>query len=203
MAIVLCPINSCTVFKSNPSHHQPTSEGVPEGVPTDSLDAGLLRGRREPLPRVLHQPVARLGCGTLVAEELFRTACEIHKELVPGSPIRPEHADTVQLVCDVTSGKLDAAIATLPIEHPELCVEEVRRDRLVVCLRADHPLSAKAALRPADLQGTSGFFITRSTTRKLTPAFWNYWPRRASKSTSFPAPLTRRKCSVLFETDTE
>lgn len=98
----------------------------------------------------------RLGCGTLVAEELFRIACEIHKEFLPDCMIRPEHADTVQLVRDVVSGRIDAAIATLPIEHPELHVEEIRRDRLVVCLRADHPLSAKAALRPADLRGNLG-----------------------------------------------
>jgi DNA-binding transcriptional LysR family regulator len=31
-------------------------------------------------------------------------------------------------------------------------MEEIRRDRLVVCLRQDHPLAAKAALAPADLQ---------------------------------------------------
>jgi DNA-binding transcriptional LysR family regulator len=98
----------------------------------------------------------RLGCGTLVAEELFRTACEIHKEVLPDCLIRAEHADTVQLVRDVVCGKIDAAIATLPIEHPELSVEEIRRDRLVVCLRADHPLSAKAALRPTDLRGNLG-----------------------------------------------
>ena len=67
--------------------------------------------------------------------------------------IRTAHTDTVHLVRDVVSGKIDAAIVTLPVEHPEVCVEEVRRDRLVVCLRADHPLSGKAALRAVDLQG--------------------------------------------------
>jgi len=41
----------------------------------------------------------------------------------------------------------------LPLRHPDLRIEELRRDRLVVCLRQDDPLAAKASLRPADLQG--------------------------------------------------
>jgi DNA-binding transcriptional LysR family regulator len=131
------------------------------GMALAPMARGLLRARDEVIAAVIaigkggiH--TLRLGCGTLVAEELFRAACEIHKEILPDCLIRPEHADTVQLMRDVLSGKIDVAIATLPIEHPELCVEEIRRDRLVVCLRADHPLSAKATLRPLDLQGNLG-----------------------------------------------
>ena len=93
----------------------------------------------------------RFGCGTLVDEKLFRTACEMHKQFLPNCTIRPEHADTVQLVNEIASGKIDGALATLPVDHPQLCVKELRRDRLIVCLRADHPLARKAALRPADL----------------------------------------------------
>jgi DNA-binding transcriptional LysR family regulator len=131
------------------------------GTALAPMARGLLLARDEVIAAVIAIGkggirTLRLGCGTLVAEELFRTACEAHKEFLPDCLIRPEHADTVQLVRDVVSGKIDAAIATLPIEHPELCVEEIRRDRLVVCLRADHPLSSKAALRPADLQGNLG-----------------------------------------------
>lgn len=41
---------------------------------------------------------------------------------------------------------------TLPLKHPELRIEEIRRDRLVVCLRKDDPLARRAALKAADLQ---------------------------------------------------
>jgi DNA-binding transcriptional LysR family regulator len=133
------------------------------GMALPPMAHALLLARDEVIAALIaigkgHIRTLRLGCGTLVAEELFRAACEIHKELVPDGPILPAHADTVQLVGDVVSGKLDAAITTLPVEHSELCVEEIRRDRLVVCLRTDHPLSAKAALRPADLQGNLRIF---------------------------------------------
>ena len=44
------------------------------------------------------------------------------------------------------------AIVTLPVNDLRLHLDEIRRDRLVVCLRGDHPLAAKAALRPGELQ---------------------------------------------------
>jgi DNA-binding transcriptional LysR family regulator len=94
----------------------------------------------------------RLGSGTFVDEELFRAACELHKQFLPSCTIRPSHADTTQLISEIASGEIDAALVTLPAEHSELCVEELKRDRLVACLRADHPLAERAAVRPSDLQ---------------------------------------------------
>jgi DNA-binding transcriptional LysR family regulator len=41
---------------------------------------------------------------------------------------------------------------TLPLKHPDLRIEEIRRDRLVVCLRRDDALADKAALQTTDLQ---------------------------------------------------
>lgn len=128
------------------------------GAALPPMAHGLFRARDEVLDalKAIHKgriPILRLGCGTLVAEEVFHAACEIHREFLPKCMIRPAHTDTVHLVRDVVSGKIDAAIVTLPVEHPEVCVEEIRRDRLVVCLRSDHPLSGKAAIRAADLQG--------------------------------------------------
>lgn len=50
------------------------------------------------------------------------------------------------------AGIVDAAVVTLPLTHPDLYIEELRRDRLVVCLPKDNPLAAKAAISPSDLQ---------------------------------------------------
>src|SRR5260370_25389492 len=41
---------------------------------------------------------------------------------------------------------------TLPVNDLRLHLDEIRRDRLVVCLRGDHLLAAKAALRTGELQ---------------------------------------------------
>lgn len=95
----------------------------------------------------------RFGCTPLVDHGLFRTFCELHKELLPVCPVRPTHGDTAHLAEEVVSGTVDAAFVTLPLRHPDLRIEELRRDRLVVCLRRDDPLAAKAALQTAELQG--------------------------------------------------
>jgi len=52
----------------------------------------------------------------------------------------------------VIAGMIDAAIVTLLLAHPDLHIEELRRDRLVVCLRKDNQLATKAAIQPSDLQ---------------------------------------------------
>jgi DNA-binding transcriptional LysR family regulator len=94
----------------------------------------------------------RFGCGPLVDQSLFRSFCAMHKEILPACSIRPTHGDTAQLAEEVATGAVDAAIVTLPLRHPELRIEEIRRDRLVACLRKDDPLAPKSALKAADLQ---------------------------------------------------
>jgi DNA-binding transcriptional LysR family regulator len=94
----------------------------------------------------------RFGCAPLVDQSLFRGFCGLHKEILPDCLIRPTHADPAQLAEEVVSGVVDAAIVTLPLKHPELRIEEIRTDRLVVCLRRDSPLAQKAALNAMDLQ---------------------------------------------------
>jgi DNA-binding transcriptional LysR family regulator len=95
----------------------------------------------------------RFGCSPLVDHSLFRSFCDLHKEILPACPVRPTHGDAAHLAEEVVSGTVDAAIVTLPLRHPDLRIEELRRDRLVVCLRRDDPFAAKAPLQVADLQG--------------------------------------------------
>ncbi|MCU1321479.1 MAG: transcriptional regulator, LysR family [Acidobacteriaceae bacterium] len=95
----------------------------------------------------------RFGCTPLIDQGLFRTFCDLHKEILPACLVRPTHGDTAHLAEEILSGKVDAAIVTLPLRHPELKIEELRRERLVVCLRRDDPLAAKASLQASDLQG--------------------------------------------------
>jgi DNA-binding transcriptional LysR family regulator len=94
----------------------------------------------------------RFGSTPLVDQDLFRTFCELHKELMPKCAIRPNHGDTAQLAEEIVDGMVDAAIVTLPLKHPALHIEGIRRDKLVVCLRKDHSLASKAALEATDLQ---------------------------------------------------
>ena len=94
----------------------------------------------------------RLGSTPLVDQNLFRNFCTFHKELLPRITVRPTHGDAAQLAKEVLDGMVDAAIITLPLTPPDLHVVQLRRDRIVVCLRKDHPLAVKAPLQVSDLQ---------------------------------------------------
>ncbi|HMG03483.1 MAG TPA: LysR family transcriptional regulator [Edaphobacter sp.] len=94
----------------------------------------------------------RFGCTPLVDQSLFRSFCAMHREVLPACSIRPTHGDTAQLAEEVLTGAVDAAIVTLPLKHPDLRIEQIRRDRLVVCLRRDDALASKPALQATDLQ---------------------------------------------------
>ena len=96
--------------------------------------------------------LVRFGCSPLADHVLFNGFCQMHKEFLPNCQIRPERNDTTHLVEDVVAGVIDAAIVTLPLENSALRVVELRRDRLVVCLRRDNPLASRSSLQPADLQ---------------------------------------------------
>lgn len=101
----------------------------------------------------------KLGCGTCVDQKLFHLACEAHKKILPDCTIWPVHSGSIQLVAEVLSGEIDAALVTSPVSDPRLYVEEIWRDRLLVCLRADHELASNTTLRPEDLQGNLTILI--------------------------------------------
>jgi DNA-binding transcriptional LysR family regulator len=94
----------------------------------------------------------RFGCSSLVNPELFRDFCASHKQILPSCRIRSSHGDTGQLAREVSEGLLDAAIVTLPLEHPDLVIEPVRSVPLVCCLRHDHVLSSKTAVKVQDVE---------------------------------------------------
>jgi len=99
--------------------------------------------------------VLRFGCGSFVDRDLFQAACGVYQETIPDSAIMPMEGDAATLVAKVASGELDAAIVTKPVSERHLCIEEIRQDRLVICLRADDPLASKPRIRPADLENKS------------------------------------------------
>jgi DNA-binding transcriptional LysR family regulator len=95
---------------------------------------------------------AHFGSSPFTDPSLFRMFCNMYKELLPSSAVHLTHGDTPQLADEVANGLIDAALVTLPLKHPELKIVEICRDRLVACLRKDHPLARKASLQPEDLQ---------------------------------------------------
>lgn len=95
----------------------------------------------------------RFGCNHWADQNVFRDLCAIHREIIPACTILPTYEDIALLAEAVLTGDLDAAVVSLPLEHPDLHIEVIRKERLVVCLRKDDPLAHKIAVLPADLQG--------------------------------------------------
>lgn len=93
----------------------------------------------------------RFGCNHWADQNVFRDLCTIHKEIVPSCTILPTYEDTTLLAEAVAAGDLDAAVISLLLAHPDLRIEEIRKERLVVCLRKDDPLTRKVSVPP--LQG--------------------------------------------------
>jgi LysR substrate binding domain len=81
---------------------------------------------------------------------LARLVLEVREEAIE-APIAT--GDAVQLANEVLHGLVEAAIITPPFVHPDLHIEELGRDRLVVCLRKDHPLAAKPSLQASGRRG--------------------------------------------------
>ena len=133
------------------------------GIAFRAIAQGVLDARDEAIAALIaidrgQVRTLNLGCAPFVDPELFRVACEIHKEVVPSCPIRPTHGDAMQLVEELVQGEIDAAIMTMPISDVRLRVQAIRRDRLVACLRVDHPLAKKPTVLPADLQNNLAIF---------------------------------------------
>ncbi|MGO8785998.1 MAG: LysR family transcriptional regulator [Terriglobia bacterium] len=127
------------------------------GIAFKAIAQGVLDARDEAIAALIaiergQVRTLNLGCAPFVDPEVLRVACEIHKEIVPSCPIRPTHGDSIQLVQELVFGEIDAAIMTMPVSDSRLSVQAIRRDRLVACLRVDHPLAEKAAVLAADLQ---------------------------------------------------
>ncbi len=128
------------------------------GVAFKPIAQGLLDARDEAIAALVaiergEIRTLKFGCTSLVDQALFHTCCQMHRDILPTSPILPAHGDSLQLLEEIAEGEIDVAVDVLPVNDPRLCVEVIRRDRLVVCLRRDHELAKKMVFQPADLKG--------------------------------------------------
>jgi DNA-binding transcriptional LysR family regulator len=88
----------------------------------------------------------------------------MHKTILPSARILPTHGDAAHLAEEILAGSVNAAAITLPLEHPDLHVEGLRRDRLVVCLRKDDPLPPRPLFNQGVCRTTSPSFTIRNAT---------------------------------------
>ena len=133
------------------------------GIAFRSIARGLLNARDEAIAALIAIERGQvrslsLGCTPCVDSSHLHLACELHREILPDCAIRRTHVDVSQLSEEISAGELDAALVTFPIAGKELDHLALCRDRLVACLRADHPLARKSLLHPRDLSGSRMVF---------------------------------------------
>jgi LysR family hydrogen peroxide-inducible transcriptional activator len=83
----------------------------------------------------------RLGFSSFVDHDLYEMVCSVHTALYPTCEIKSQGGDNVELLALLDSGEIDAALLTLPVSGAGLKTYPFTHSRLVVCMRADDPLS--------------------------------------------------------------
>jgi len=100
----------------------------------------------------------KLGFTPFVEHHVLGAVCSAYRELFPKSVIEPESGDTDKLIHCLKTGEIDAALVTLPLAPDGYHIQPIMHEPLVVCMRADDPLSEQETIKPEDLNGRLGIF---------------------------------------------
>ena len=94
-----------------------------------------------------------IGCVGSATYSLLPLLVRVLREQLPDVDvsIRGEMLAPAQ-VAALLSGEIDLALLRPPVEHKDLVVQTVRRDRLLVALPYGHPLTLNSKLKTADLR---------------------------------------------------
>lgn len=130
------------VFKRGPSGSELTEAG--RNLLVYARYMLHLRSHAKKASSRKHSPAEwplRLGYTPFVNHVLIEEALSGYKEIVPDGQINTSSDCTGHLIEMLQDGRLDAAIVTLPIFESPLARQVICKDRLMVCLRKDHPLA--------------------------------------------------------------
>lgn len=100
----------------------------------------------------------RLGFTPFVQRALLKSVTDLYRDLLPECDLIPESDDTDELTSRIRHGTVDMGILTLPIRGDDLEIALLERERLVVCMRADDPLTEREFVPPSALEGKISIF---------------------------------------------
>lgn len=100
----------------------------------------------------------RLGFTPFVQRTLLKSVTDLYKDLLPECDLVPESDDTDELTSRIRQGTFDIGILTLPISGNGLEITVLERERLVICMRADDPLTESEFVPPKALDGKISVF---------------------------------------------
>ena len=88
----------------------------------------------------------RPGYSPFINHILIEEALTGYTEIVPDGQINSCSDCTGHLIEMLEDGRLDAAIATLPIFETSLVQQVISKDRSIICLRQDDPLASESQI---------------------------------------------------------
>lgn len=100
----------------------------------------------------LHQGTVRVGGGATVTSFLLPEAIACFRQTYPGIRFYVKEAGSHEIAAAVAAGDLEVGVVTLPIRMPDIEVEDLVRDEIVLAASKDHPLTTRR-VTPKDLQG--------------------------------------------------
>jgi DNA-binding transcriptional LysR family regulator len=91
----------------------------------------------------LERGEVRVGGGATVTSFLLPAAIAEFQSEHPGVLFHVKEAGSHEIAADVSAGRLDLGVVTLPVSASELDLTDLIRDEIVLVARSDHPLAGK------------------------------------------------------------
>ena len=88
----------------------------------------------------------RFGFSPWIEPQFVQEVFAGYRELMPLGVLEPTSRGSAPLIRMILDGRLRAALVHLPISAPELYVQTVCSEKLMLCMRADDPLGAAVAI---------------------------------------------------------
>jgi DNA-binding transcriptional LysR family regulator len=86
-------------------------------------------------------------------KRIVAIAERVYRKLYPTSGVETVFAPTEQIMERLASGKIDAAIVTLPSAEPATRVVTLAQERMLVCMRSDDTLAASTVIEASQING--------------------------------------------------
>ena len=100
----------------------------------------------------------KLGFTPFVESHVIGLVCHSYRSLFPRGEIHPESGDIEEIVERLRADSIDAALLTLPLKAEGMCIQHLKSEPLVVCIRKDDPLARLDELPPRTLNGKLWIF---------------------------------------------
>lgn len=135
----------------------------------------------------------RVGFMIGTAVEFIPTIVREFERMRPDAILRMKEYDFSDPSAGLIAGEVDCGIIRPPLEADDIEIVEIGHEKCVVCLPANHPLTAKPAVRLDDI-------LDEPIIAAPTPGIWrDYWLASGYRDSSRPARVVLEVATVESE----